>query len=116
LQTESNHNYDVVFTEEFDNCLIHIQDFFAEQGDETLNWWYLREEKLINHLDQLLSRYPYIGQLIERGNFKGLRRTVYGKGSHVMLNYVIFYEVIEETKTVIVINILPSRSKGISVK
>jgi hypothetical protein len=92
LQTENNHFYDVLFTEEFDNCLDHIQDFFAEQGDETLNWWYLREVKLINHLEQLLSRHPHVGQLVKRGSFKDLRRTVYGKSSHVMLNYVIYYE------------------------
>jgi hypothetical protein len=69
LRIENNHFYDVVFTEEFNNCLDQIQDFFAEQGDETLNWWYSREEKLINHLEILLSRYPNVGQLNERGSF-----------------------------------------------
>lgn len=42
---KENIKYKVLFTEEFDLCLDNIQQFFSEQGEETLQWWYLREEK-----------------------------------------------------------------------
>ncbi len=43
--------------------------------------------------------------------FKGLRRLIYGKSRHKMLNYVIYYAVHENDGYVDVINILPSRTK-----
>lgn len=116
MQKENNHYYQVFFSEEFSNCLDKIQVFFDNQGSETLIWWYEREDKLIEYLELTISRYPHIGLLVESGPFKGLRRIVYGKGSHIMLNYLIYYEVREDTKTVNVINILPARSKGERIK
>lgn len=106
----------VNFSEEFDIYLDQIQIFFAEQGIETLNWWYTQEDTLIDYLEQTLSSYPFIGQLVEKGPFKGFRRITYGKSTHIMLNYLIYYEVHEDSNTIIVINILPSRSKGARVK
>ncbi|WP_078429803.1 type II toxin-antitoxin system RelE/ParE family toxin [Alkalihalobacterium alkalinitrilicum] len=112
---KENH-FKVSFTEEFDLCLDNIQQFFAEQGEETLNWWYTKEDEIIDHIESNLSENPFIGREIQKGSFKGLRRITYGKSKHTMLNYIIYYVVYENDGYIDVINILPSRSKRKRIK
>lgn len=57
-----------------------------------------------------------MGIAVTSGSFKGLRRITYGKGRHIMLNYIIYYAAHESDGYVDVINILPSRSKRKRVK
>lgn len=108
---KENIKYKVLFTEEFELCLDEIQQFFSEQGEETLQWWYLREDEIIEYIETHLTENPFIGMSVERGSFKGLRRMTFGKSRHVMLNYIIYYAVHESDGYVDVINILPSRTK-----
>lgn len=110
MDKESNMNFSVYFTEEFNKCLDQIQAFFAEQGDDVLEWWFTKEDNMIDELNHLLSSFPYAGKRIEDGTFKGFRCLTYGKSQHRMLNYLIFYMVYEDDETIDVINILPSRS------
>jgi hypothetical protein len=110
MKRENKNPYTVLFTEEFEFCLDKIQHFFSDQGEETLNWWYVKEDEIIDYVDEHLSSNPFIGQLVESGSFKGLRRLIYGKSRHKMLNYVIYYVVHENDGCVDVINILPSRT------
>lgn len=49
---ENNWNFSVYFTEEFNRCLDQIQDFFVEQGDDVLEWWFSKEDKMIVKLHQ----------------------------------------------------------------
>ena len=70
-----------------------------------------KEDNMIDEIDHLLSSFPYAGKRVEEGSFRGFRCLTYGKSRHRMLNYLIFYTVYEEKKTIDVINILPSRSK-----
>ncbi|MCM3568961.1 type II toxin-antitoxin system RelE/ParE family toxin [Neobacillus mesonae] len=108
---KKENEYTVLFTEEFDLCLENIEKFFSEQEEETLQWWYLREDEIINYIETHLSENPFMGKPVESGSFKGLRRITYGKSRHVMLNYIIYYAVHEIDGYVDVINILPSRTK-----
>lgn len=107
----SNRNFSVYFTEEFNKCLDQIQAFFAEQGEDVLEWWFTKEGNMIDEIDHLLSSFPYAGKRVEEGSFRGFRCLTYGKSRHRMLNYLIFYTVYEEKETIDVINILPSRSE-----
>ncbi|MCR2823797.1 type II toxin-antitoxin system RelE/ParE family toxin [Lederbergia panacisoli] len=111
MRKENYKAYKVLFTQEFEFCLDNVQQFFSEQGEETLHWWYLREDEIIEYIETHLSENPFIGKLVESGSFKGLRRITYGKSRHVMLNYIIYYAVHESDGYVDVINILPSRTK-----
>lgn len=111
MDKENNRSFSVYFTEEFDKCLNQIQAFFAEQGEDVLEWWYIQEDNMIDEVDHLLSSFPYAGKRVEEGPFKGLRCLTYGKSKHRMLNYLIFYLIYEEERIIDVINILPSRSK-----
>jgi len=108
---ESNQPYLIMFKEEFDLCLDRIENFFAEQGPEPLQWWYAKESEIIDHIELILAFNPLVGSAVERGSFKGLRRITYGKSKHMMLNYLIYYAVNERDRVVDVINILPSRTK-----
>lgn len=85
--------------------------FFAEQGQEPLQWWYAKEMEIIDYIEGLLASKPYAGLAVERGSFKGLRRITYGRSKHVFLNYLIYYAVHEQDRVVDVINILPARTK-----
>ncbi|WNS76396.1 type II toxin-antitoxin system RelE/ParE family toxin [Bacillus sp. DTU_2020_1000418_1_SI_GHA_SEK_038] len=111
MKEEAKQTYQVVFTDEFDLCLDIIQEFYADQGDETLAWWYLKEEEIIDYIESLLSTNPFIGRSVDKGKFKGLRRITYGKSKHLMLNYLIYYAVHQNDFFIEVINILPSRTK-----
>jgi hypothetical protein len=106
-----NRQFRILFKEEFDLCLDRIEEFFAEQGPEPLQWWYDKETEIIDHIERILAVNPFAGQMVERGSFKGLRRITYGKSRHMLLNYLIYYAVHERDRVVDVINILPSRSK-----
>ncbi|MFZ3580091.1 type II toxin-antitoxin system RelE/ParE family toxin [Virgibacillus sp. DJP39] len=116
MTKEDNQKFLVHFTEEFNRCLDQIQAFFAEQGEAVLEWWFAKEDNMIDEIDHLLSSFPYAGRMVEQGSFKGLRCLTYGKGRHRMLNYVVFYAVYENEKDIDVINILPSRSKRKRIK
>jgi len=116
MKREYEKPFTVLYTEEFELCLDKIQHFFSEQGDETLNWWYVKEDEIIDYIDDNLSSNPFIGQLVESGSFKGLRRLIYGKSRHKMLNYIIYYAVHENDGYVDVINILPSRTERKRIK
>jgi hypothetical protein len=111
MDKESNRNFSVYFTKEFNKCLDQIQAFFAEQGEDVLEWWFFKEDSMIDEINDLLSSFPYAGKRVKEGSFKGFRCLTYGKSQHRMLNYLIFYIVYEEKETIDVINILPSRSK-----
>lgn len=111
MTKESNLGFSVYFTKEFNRCLNQIQAFFAEQGEDVLEWWFTREDNMIDEIDRLLSSFPYIGKMVEQGPFEGFRCLTYGKSRHRMLNYLVFYVVYENNKSIAVINILPSRSK-----
>ncbi|GAE26678.1 hypothetical protein JCM9140_2764 [Halalkalibacter wakoensis JCM 9140] len=50
-------------------CLDKIQHFFSDQGEETLNWWYAKEDEIIDYIDDKLSSNPFIGQAVESGSF-----------------------------------------------
>jgi hypothetical protein len=116
MQKENSNHYKVLFTEEFELCLDKIQQFFSEQGEDTLEWWFLKEDEIIDYIESNLSQRPYMGQAVESGSFKGLRRMTYGKSTHIMLNYIIYYAVHENDGYIDVINILPSRSKRKRIK
>lgn len=116
MNSEDNQIFSVYFTEEFNKCLDKIQSFFAEQGEDVLEWWYLKEDNMIDEINRLLSSFPYVGKIVEQGDFKGFRCLIYGKSRHRMLNYVVFYKVNEDDKVIDVINILPSRSKRGRIK
>lgn len=116
MKRENDSHFSVQFTEEFNKCLDEIQTFFMEQGEDVLKWWYSKEDNLIIEVEHLLSSFPYIGKVVEHGEFKGFRVLTYGKSRHRMLNYVIFYQVYEDDKVVDAINILPSRSKRKRIK
>jgi len=116
MDKENNRNFSVYFTEEFNKCLDQIQAFFADQGEDVLEWWFTKEGNMIDEIDHLLSSFPYAGKRVEEGSFIGFRCLTYGKSQHRMLNYMIFYTVYEEEKTIDVINILPSRSKRKRIK
>lgn len=45
MKKENNKNYKVLFTEEFGLCLDKIQQFFSEQGEESLEWWYSKGKR-----------------------------------------------------------------------
>ena len=109
-------NYTVLFTEEFEVCLDKIQHFFSGQGKETLNWWYTKEDEIIDFIDEALSNNPFLGQIVESGSFKGLRRLIYGKSRHKMLNYIVYYAIHENDRYIDVINILPSRTERKRIK
>ncbi|MDM5332946.1 hypothetical protein QUF56_06870 [Ureibacillus composti] len=89
----------------------NIQRFFSEQGEETLKWWYLKEDEIIDYIETRLSENPYIGTKVKSGCFKVLGKITFGKSKHVMLNYIIYYALHERDGYVDVINILPSRTK-----
>jgi len=42
MDKESNSSFSVYFTEEFNKCLDRIQAFFAEQGEDILEWWFAK--------------------------------------------------------------------------
>ncbi|WP_164669603.1 type II toxin-antitoxin system RelE/ParE family toxin [Virgibacillus doumboii] len=109
--TEDNRKFSVYFTEEFNKSLDQIQAFFSEQGEDVLEWWFTKEDNMIDEIDRLLSSFPYAGKMVEQGPFEGLRCLTYGKSRHRMLNYLIFYAVYEKDYEIDVINILPARSK-----
>ena len=111
MNKESDQNFPVYFTKEFKNCLDQIQAFFAEQGEDVLEWWFSKEDNMIDEIDHLLSSFPYVGKKVEEVSFRGFRCLTYGKSRHRMLNYLIFYIVYEDEETIDVINILPSRSE-----
>lgn len=111
MNIENKKNYKVLFTEEFELCLDKIQEFFSEQGIETMHWWYTKEDVIIDYIESHLSENPFIGHSVESGSFQGLRRIAYGKSRHKMLNYIVYYAVHENDGYVDVINILPSRTK-----
>lgn len=111
MTKENNRKFSVHFTDEFNRCLDQIQAFFAEQGEDVLEWWISKESNMIDEIDHLLSSFPYVGKMVEQGQFKGLRCLTYGKSRHRMLNYIVFYAVHDHTEEIDVINILPSRSK-----
>lgn len=106
-----NRSFRIIFKDEFDLCLDRIEEFFADQGPEPLQWWYDKETEIIDYLERILETNPFAGPMVERGSFKGLRRITYGKSRHMLLNYLIYYSVHERDRVVDVINILPSRSK-----
>lgn len=108
--TEDNQKYSIYFTEEFNKCLDQIQVFFLEQGEDVLEWWFSKEDNMIDEIDQLLSSFPYVGKMVEQGPFKDFRCLTYGKSRHRMLNYLVFYVVNESDCEIYVINILPARS------
>ncbi|MDW0118694.1 hypothetical protein QTL97_17355 [Sporosarcina thermotolerans] len=116
MREENNQSYSVHFTEEFNRCLDQIQTFFAEHGEEVLEWWFSKEDYMIDEIDRLLSSFPYVGRMVEQGPFQGLRCLTYGKSRHRMLNYIVFYAVYEDKKDIDVINILPARSKRQRIK
>ncbi|SFE35203.1 MULTISPECIES: type II toxin-antitoxin system RelE/ParE family toxin [Bacillaceae] len=116
MTKDNNHKFSVYFTDEFNRCLDQIQAFFAEQGEDVLEWWFSKEDNIIDEIERLLSSFPYAGKMVEQGSFKGLRCLTYGKGRHRMLNYVVFYAVNENEEDIDVINILPSRSKRKRIK
>lgn len=116
MRKENEKPFEVRFTEEFDLCLDKIKEFFSDQGEETLQWWYGKEEEIIDYIESNLSENAFIGQIVETGSFKGLRRITYGKSRHTMLNYLIYYAVHENDGYIDVINILPSRSNRKRVK
>ena len=64
--------FEVRFTEEFDICLEKIQEFFSEQGEETLQWWYSREAEIIDYIESHLSENAFFGPAVETGDFKGI--------------------------------------------
>ncbi|WP_373233407.1 hypothetical protein [Cohnella sp.] len=76
---EHSRSFRVIFKAEFDICLNRIESFFEEQGPEPLEWWYIKEIEIINHIEEMLSSNPFIGRTVERGSFKGLRRIIYEK-------------------------------------
>jgi len=47
MEKESNQNFSVYFTEEFNKCLDQIQAFFAGQGEDVLEWWFTKEDNMI---------------------------------------------------------------------
>ena len=97
-------------------CLDSIQQFFSEQGEDTLEWWFSKEDEIIDYIELNLSQSPCMGLTVEGGSFRGLRRITYGKSRHIMLNYIIYYAVHENDDYIDVINILPSRSKRKRIK
>lgn len=84
MEKENKKQYNVFYTEEFEYCLDHIQQFFLEQGEETLQWWYSKEDELFEYIETNLSVTPFIGKPVESGSFKGLRRITYGNSRHVL--------------------------------
>lgn len=64
MDKESNCNLSVYFTEEFNKCLDQIQAFFAEQGEDVLEWWFTKEDNMIDEIDRLLSSFPYAGKRV----------------------------------------------------
>jgi hypothetical protein len=76
VKSENNGKYQVVFAEEFRHCLINMEEFFSEQGSEHLEWWLSKEKEIIIHIDRLLSMNPWVGRLVKKGSFKGLRRMI----------------------------------------
>lgn len=111
MTKENSNHYIVLFTEEFEMCLDNIQQFFFEQGEEPLQWWFFKEDEIIDYIEKTLSTTPFAGKSVESGSFKGLRRITYGRSRHVILNYIIYYAVHENEGYIDVINILPSRSQ-----
>src|SRR5690625_7214359 len=108
MNKESDQKFSVYFTNEFNKCLDQIQAFFAEQGEDVLEWWFLKQDNMIDEIDHLLSSFPYAGKRVEEGPFKGLRRITYGKSRHRILNYLIFSMVYNDEYTLIVINLFIS--------
>ncbi|WP_222860477.1 hypothetical protein [Bacillus rubiinfantis] len=53
----------VHFTEEFNKCLDQIQTFFAEQGEDVLEWWYSKEDNMIDEMDVSLTIHVRISFL-----------------------------------------------------
>jgi hypothetical protein len=86
------------------------------QDEETLTWWYTKEDEIIDYIEALLSSNSYAGADVDSGSFKGLSRITYGKSKHIMLNYIIYYAVHENDRFIDVINILPSRTERIRLK
>lgn len=59
---------------EFEICLKYIQQFFSEQGEEPLQWWYSKEEEIIDYLETHLSKNPFMGRQVETGSFIGFKK------------------------------------------
>ncbi len=64
MTKDDNQSFSVHFTEEFNRCLDQIQPFFAEQGEDVLEWWFSKEDNMIDEIDRLLSSFPYIGKMV----------------------------------------------------
>ncbi|KPH78242.1 MULTISPECIES: hypothetical protein [Bacillaceae] len=69
MRKEYNKEYKVLFTEEFELCLDNIQQFFLEQGEETIQWWYLQEDEIIEYIETRLSENPFMGPPVKSGSF-----------------------------------------------
>ncbi|WP_156911685.1 hypothetical protein [Salibacterium aidingense] len=39
----------------------HIQAFFLDQGEDVLEWWFSKEDNMIDEMDRLLSSFPWEG-------------------------------------------------------
>ena len=70
MDKEDNVCYNVQFTEEFIRCLDHIQLFFSEQGTDVEEWWFNKENEIIDYIHTLLSTNPYIGLEVQCGSHK----------------------------------------------
>ena len=100
MPEEDKRPFRIVFKGEFDMCLDRIAAFFSEQGLEPLQWWYDKEIEIIDHIEHMLTFNPYVGHVVEKGSFKGLRRITCGKSRHILLNYLIYYAVHEQDRDV----------------
>ncbi|HJV18205.1 MAG TPA: hypothetical protein VJ546_12675 [Bacillales bacterium] len=58
MKKENSNQYKVLFTEEFELCLDKIQQFFSEQGEGTLEWWFSKEDEIIDYIESNLSQSP----------------------------------------------------------
>lgn len=69
MKKENINRYKVLFTKEVELCLDKIQQFFSEQGEEALQWWYSKEDEIIEYIENHLSENPFMGKSIEIGSF-----------------------------------------------
>ena len=77
MNKKSDQNFSVYFTKEFNKCLDQIQAFFAEQGEDVLEWWFSKEDNMIDEIDHLLSSFPYAGKRVEECSFREFRCLTY---------------------------------------
>lgn len=71
MDKENNQRLSVYFIEEFNKSLDQIHAFVAEQGEDVLEWWFSKEDNMIDDIDRLSTFFPYLKKRLRKDLSKG---------------------------------------------